>query len=62
MIASKQLVMEESTVNIKKFTKIKKKYLKTSNIFYVGINFWRARNVFFAGIHFWRMGQNILLA
>ena len=60
MSASKKLVMEESTVNIRKFTKIKK-YLKTSNIFYVGINFC-VQGTFFAGIHFWKRGQNILLA
>ena len=38
MSAGKKLAMEESTANIRKFTKIKK-HLKTSNIFYVGINF-----------------------
>ena len=60
MSASKTLVMEESTVNIKKFTKIKR-YLKTFNIFYVGISF-ACKERFGAGIHFWRRSQNILLA
>ena len=38
MSASKKLVMEQSTVNIKKFTEIKR-YLKTFNIFYIGTSF-----------------------
>ena len=54
------LVMEERIVNIKKFTK-KKRYLKTFNIFYVGISC-VCKERFTAGIHFWRRGQNILLA
>ena len=50
--------MEESTVNIKIFAKIKS-YLKTSNILTKDLI--SACKEHLAGIHFWKRGQNILL-